>query len=53
VYLKLQDVLSREQLDGRNSDSAAMDFHDLLTEKFNDNSWVPETNNNNSLVTTC
>jgi hypothetical protein len=44
AYLKLQDVLSREQLDGRNSDNAAMDFHDLITVKFNDDSWVPETN---------
>ena len=43
AYLKVQDVLTREELDARNSDSAGKDFHDLVAAKFNDETWVPQT----------
>jgi hypothetical protein len=43
AYLKVQDVLTRQELDARNSDSAGKDFHDLVAAKFNDETWVPQT----------
>lgn len=43
AYQKIQEVLNREQLDARNTDAAPKDFHDLVTERFNDETWAPET----------
>lgn len=43
AYLNSQDTMSREQLDGRNSDRLPPDFHDLTSEKFNDDEWEPLT----------
>jgi hypothetical protein len=49
AYTKIQDVLNREQLDARNTEAAGKDFHDLVSEKFNDTSWKPETTSNSDL----
>ena len=42
AYTKIQDVLNRELLDARNTEAAGKDFHDLVSEKFNDDSWKPD-----------
>jgi hypothetical protein len=47
--MKVQDVLNRQQLDSRNSPFATPDFHDLIVEKFNDDTWIPQTTINSEL----
>ena len=49
AYQKIQEVLNREQLDARNTDAAPKDFHDLVAETFNDETWAPETFSNPDL----
>lgn len=43
AYMNSQNVLSRQELDARNTTAAQRDFHDLIVEKFNDPNWTPNT----------
>lgn len=49
AYMRLQDVLNREQLDARNTASAPHDFHELVVAKVNDAGWIPSTTANPDL----
>lgn len=35
AYMRSQDVMNRQELDARNSEAAAKDFHSLISTKFN------------------
>ena len=41
--------MDRQSLDARNTDSAVIDFHDFIVQRFNDMEWVPSTCANGSL----
>jgi hypothetical protein len=41
LYLKANEVMTRHQLDGRNSDNVPPDFYDVVTGQFNDPSFAP------------
>jgi len=43
AYTRSQDTLSRTELDARRSAMAVDDFHELITQQFNDSSWTPTT----------
>ena len=43
LYLASQQVLLRYEMDGRKSTTAAPDFYDVVTEAFNDASFIPRT----------
>ena len=41
LYLKVNEVMNRRQLDGRNSDNVPADFYNVVTQQFNDPSFAP------------
>ena len=41
LYFKVHEVMTRQELDGRNSSNAPTDFYDEVTKVFNDASFVP------------
>ena len=41
LYLKVNEVLRRFELDGRNSDNVPADFYDVVVEQFNNAAFVP------------
>lgn len=43
AYIQSQDVLTRSQLDSRNSDRAPKGFHELICQKCNDPEFVAQT----------
>jgi hypothetical protein len=43
LYLKVNEVMNRHQLDGRNSNNVPPDFYDVVTEQFNDPSFAPNS----------
>ena len=42
-YLKIHEVMTRHELDGRKSTAAEPNFYDRVSEAFNDASYVPST----------
>lgn len=43
AYRLSQEVMTRSQLDARNSEVRLTDFYDLIVSKFNDDNWVPKS----------
>ena len=41
LYMKVNEVFTRQELDGRNSDNVPKDFYDVVAEQFNNTAFTP------------